>query len=162
MQAEPRKSQGLNWPFLHFPGGLLWMQRGIPAMARSGGNTVFHRLAFLIASIRLFYYTPPLKKRTWPEASRLLFSLWREDFVVLSWKNFTAPSRASLSLEKFAWSHQFCHSCHEHAWVTHEKIETTHHYLREHCSAMLSRLDRSDEVFSSQLIWPSSLLCSQF
>ena len=33
------KSKGLNWSFLRFSGGLLWMQRGIPAMARSGGNT---------------------------------------------------------------------------------------------------------------------------
>ena len=34
------------------------------------------------------------------------------------------------------------------------KNETTHHYLREHYSAMLSRLDRLDEVrtYSSQFI----------
>ena len=36
---QPCKSKGLNWPFLRFSGGLFWMQRGIPAIARSGGNT---------------------------------------------------------------------------------------------------------------------------
>ena len=36
---QPCKTKGLNWPSLHFSGGLLWMQRGISAMARSGGNT---------------------------------------------------------------------------------------------------------------------------
>ena len=29
----------LNWPFLRFSGDFLWMQRGIPAMVRSGRNT---------------------------------------------------------------------------------------------------------------------------
>ena len=36
---QPCKSTVLNWPFLRFSGGHLWMQRGIPAMARSGVNT---------------------------------------------------------------------------------------------------------------------------
>ena len=36
---QPCKSKGLDWPFLLFSGGLLWMQRGINAMAWSGRNT---------------------------------------------------------------------------------------------------------------------------
>ena len=39
---QPCKSKGLNWPFRRFSGGLLWLQSGIPAMARSGGNTVIY------------------------------------------------------------------------------------------------------------------------
>ena len=41
-------SKGLNWPFHRFSGGLLWMQHGIPAMARSGGNTVLYNLGSII------------------------------------------------------------------------------------------------------------------
>ena len=33
------KVKGLNWPFLHYSGCLLWMQCEIPTMARCGGNT---------------------------------------------------------------------------------------------------------------------------
>ena len=36
--------RGLKWPFHRFSGGFLWMQRGIPAMAQSGGNTVLYNL----------------------------------------------------------------------------------------------------------------------
>ena len=44
---QPCKSKGLNWPFFDFSGGLLWLQRGILAMAWSGRKSA---LISIIAS----------------------------------------------------------------------------------------------------------------
>ena len=54
---QPCKNKGLhvNWPFLHFSGGHLWMQCGILAMARSGGNTVTMYDTSFSALIKLDY-----------------------------------------------------------------------------------------------------------
>ena len=39
LSLQTCKRKGPNRPFVYFSGGHLWLQRGIPAMARSGRNT---------------------------------------------------------------------------------------------------------------------------
>ena len=105
-------SKGLNWHFLRFSGGILWMQRPIPAVARPGGNTdhvglkltlVLWLPAFINTHLQMWmdlqswYLTNSLNNQVWTNIKYILLGdmnidllkyLWSKKLLLLIWKAF--------------------------------------------------------------------------